>query len=331
MRIIFDVRNTGLGNNGGSLTIVQSANTLQRLGHDVCIIGDSSNQYKWTKLETEYYIVRKETDIPSADIIIATGYRSVAKTVQAPKRCGIKVHWIRGWETWLEDEEWIVKNILHTPTVKVVNSIGLQKKLQSYDISSVIIYPGYDLDKFFPQKTQKTKTFIIGGLYTKGKHENTKRTKWVLDVYRRLSRKHSVIKLWMFGTSKQSDSLVSHYLYQPNIQQKNWFYNHVDVWLSPSILEGLHMPPAEAMITQCTVVGVDSPLAGTQDYLEHMVTGIVTKNNFESFFQGVCQLYKDEKLRSFLGKNARKKIEEIGTREENMKKFVKFLETFLSY
>ena len=329
MRITFDVRNTGLGNNGGSLTIVQSANTLQKLGNDVCIIGDSSNQYKWTKLETEYYIVKKETDIPSADIIIATGYHSVVKTVQALKRCGVKVHWIRGWETWLEDEEWIVKNVLRTPTVKVVNSIGLQKKLQSYGISSIIVYPGYDLDKFFPQNIRRSKSFVVGGLYVVDKHENTKRTKWILDVYRELSRKHSDIKLWMFGISKQSDSLVSHYLYQPNIQQKNWFYNHVDVWLSSSVLEGLHMPPAEAMMTECPVIGVDSPLAGTQDYLEHMKTGIVTKNNFERFFQGVCQLYEDGKLRRLLGKNARKKIEEMGSREKNMKKFVKFLETLL--
>ena len=89
------------------------------------------------------------------------------------------------------------------------------------------------------------------------------------------------------------------------------------------------MPPAEAMMTECPVVGVDSPLAGTQDYLEHMKTGIITENNFESFFQGVCQLYENRKLRELLGKNARKKIEEIGNREKNMSKFVKFLETLL--
>jgi len=246
LKITFDVRSTGLGNNGGSFTIVQSANTLQKLSHDVCIIGDSSNQHRWTKLEAEYRIVKTNTDIPSADIIIATGYHSVIKTIQVSKRCGVKVHWIRGWETWIGSEEWIVKNILRTPTVKVVNSIGLQKKLQSYGIFSTVIYPGYDLDKLFPQKTQKTKTFIIGGLYTKGKHENTKRTKWVLDVYQKLSRKYPNVELWMFGTSKQPHPLITHYLCQPNIQQKNWFYNHVDVWLSPSILEGLHMPPAEA-------------------------------------------------------------------------------------
>jgi len=60
-----------------------------------------------------------------------------------------------------------------------------------------------------------------------------------------------------------------------------------------------------------------------------MKTGIVTKNNFESFLKGVCQLYENRKLRNLLGKNARKKIEEIGTREENMRKFVEFLETLL--
>ena len=38
MRITFNLINCGLGNNGGTQTIVRSANTLRELGHDVFII-----------------------------------------------------------------------------------------------------------------------------------------------------------------------------------------------------------------------------------------------------------------------------------------------------
>jgi len=38
MDIIFDLRNVGLGNNGGSLTLIKSGNTLQEMGHCVCFI-----------------------------------------------------------------------------------------------------------------------------------------------------------------------------------------------------------------------------------------------------------------------------------------------------
>ena len=107
MKLTFDLRRTGLGNNGGSATIIKSANMLQKLGHEVFIIDSIKNKHTWNKLEVPHLICKKNKEIPNADIIIATGYRSAQTTVDAPKRCGVKFHWIRAWETWKGSEEWI--------------------------------------------------------------------------------------------------------------------------------------------------------------------------------------------------------------------------------
>ena len=40
MRILFECRNCGLGNNGGTSTIIKSANALVNLGHEVTLIDD---------------------------------------------------------------------------------------------------------------------------------------------------------------------------------------------------------------------------------------------------------------------------------------------------
>ena len=90
MKIIFDLRAVGLGNNGGSSTLVKSGNTLVDLGHEVTFVDHMRNMHTWTPLEAKHKIVKRDLSrLPSADIIIATGYKSVAHTIRAPKRCGI--------------------------------------------------------------------------------------------------------------------------------------------------------------------------------------------------------------------------------------------------
>jgi glycosyltransferase involved in cell wall biosynthesis len=332
MKIIFDLRQVGLGNNGGSSTLVKSGNTLVDLGHEVIFIDSGKNQHTWTDLKADHQIIKNSASLPNADIIMATGYKSVNQTLQAPIRCGKKVHWIRGWETWQMPEDRIVKDILKVPTIKIVNGICLQKKLQHYKVKSEIIRPGYDLDQLYPDadcpRCNRGK-IVIGGLYTKGKHVRIKRPNWVFDVHRVLFNKHKdkKIELWMFGNDKLDPShAVDKYFYRPTMEYKNYFYNSVDIWLAPATQEGLHMPPAEAMLTECPVVSTNAPMSGTEDYMVHGQTGLVSENNFDSFLNCAEALVKDEfDLRRNLGKNARQMIIKLGDREKNMKNMVNYL------
>jgi len=332
MKIIFDLRNVGLGNNGGSSTLVKSGNTLLEMGHDVYFIDSMRNQHTWTPLKAQHIIVNNNKQIPDADIIMATGYKSVAPTVQAPKQCGIKTHWLRAWETWQSSEKEIIEKILKAPTKKFVNSIGLQEKLHSHNTDSYIVRPGYDLHELYPivGARDKRDKFIIGALYTTGKHVAIKRYGWVLEVAKYMKGKYPNIELWMMGTSHTPEQADKYYR-QPTIKEKNEFYNGVDVWLSPSKQEGLHMPPAEAMLTGCPVVGNDTILSGTKDYLIDKVSGFVSKNDYNDFRDCVERIYLNKVLRITMGNEARKCIEAIGSREKNMKYFVDLIETMIGY
>lgn len=325
MRILFDLRRVGFGNNGGSLTLVRSANTLSDLGHDVKVIDTGRNMHKWTPLKVPHLRPKNIDVIPNADVVIATGYKSVGFTLQLPKRCGLKAHYIRGWETWNMPERAIVSNVLKKPTLKMVNSIGLQKKLLKFGICSSIIYPGYDMDAFYPIEGKRGgQVVVLGGLLNK-MHIRIKRHNWVIRVARELKKKYKV-KLFMFGTDSMSGTVVDNYVKRPDENRKNRFYNNIDIWLAPTIQEGLHMPPAEAMLTGCPVVGTDAPLSGMHDYLTHKQTGLVSKNTFDDFFNCVKRLVEDKDSRIEYGRQARAKIMEIGSREKNMKKMVKLFE-----
>lgn len=328
MKIIFDLRNVGLGNNGGSMTLVRSGNALVKLGHEVHFIDSGKNQHTWNELIANHIVVKQDKKIPDADMIIATGYKSVIKTLNAPRRCGIKAHWIRGWETWQMPEDKIVKSILKAPTVKLVNSICLQNKLNKYGVSSKIIRPGYDLDELYHthKRIFRDVPVTIGGLYTTGKHEKIKRTNWVYSTYDLLKAKGYNVELWMFGTKKPSIGNVDRFFHMPTTEEKLWMYNYIDIWLAPAMQEGLHMPPAEAMMTECPVVSTNAEMSGTQDYMVHGSTGLVSHNNISAFSNCVETLVKDSwKYREIMGVNARKKIESLGDRETNMNKLIEYI------
>ncbi|GAG30885.1 unnamed protein product, partial [marine sediment metagenome] len=131
--------NCGLGNNGGSSTIVNSANTLVELGHDVKIIDSQKNKFTWVPLKAEHIIIRNLSKVPPADAVIATGYKTVASTMKLPDECGVKCHWIRAWEHWQMSDKDIIKKVLEPPTKKFVNSKCLQDKLRNYGFKSYIV------------------------------------------------------------------------------------------------------------------------------------------------------------------------------------------------
>ena len=141
MKITFNLMNCSLGNQGGSQTIVRSANTLIDLGYDVTIIDTGKNQHTWTPLKAKHMIIRDRNKVPDADVIIATGYKTVKTTVELPSRCGKKYHYIRGFETWKMNEKEIINKVIKQPTIKIFNSVGLQSKfnkLFSYKFNSFI-------------------------------------------------------------------------------------------------------------------------------------------------------------------------------------------------
>jgi L-malate glycosyltransferase len=327
LKILFESRGAGLGPNGGSSTIVKSANALVKLGHDVTIIDSVPNQHTWTKLIANHLIPLKESDIPSSDVVIATGFRTVKYVLHLPTRCGKKYHWIRGWETWQMNEKEILLNVLNSPTIKIVNSMDLQDKLLEFGVQSYIIYPGNDLEEITPnRKDNGNKTIILGGLYNI--RHKTKRTPWILETVKYIKKQYGKkIKLWMFGVHPDPKlDIIDKYFYSPSIKDKNCFYNNVTIMLSPSNLEGLHIVPQEAMLAECAVVTTNTFLGGTRDYVLNGETGLITDDVLIDFQKAVKVLIQDPILRNKIGKGGRQKILELGSREKNMNEMVQLFQ-----
>lgn len=332
MKIIFNLLNCGLANNGGSDTIVRSANTLVDLGHKVTIVDNINCSYTWNKIRAEHRKIRNPADIPDADAVISTGFKTVVESLSFPARCGKRFHWIRGWETWTYPERYIVNIILRYPVTRMANGIQLQRKLAGYGVASHLVRPGYDENGFsYPREERNGKHVVIGALYNdvNEKKRSSKRINWIFETTERLKKEFdNLVGLFMFGINKKSEigvEVIDDYVQQPQGEMKNAIYRIVDIWLAPTMLEGLHRPPAEAMLTECPVVGTNATLSGMADYLKHYETGLVANNNIESFIKNVRLLVKDKELRVRLGKQARQAVLALGDRKANMQKMVEVL------
>jgi glycosyltransferase involved in cell wall biosynthesis len=337
MKIIFNCLDSGLGPNGGSRTIVRSANILKKMGHYVCILNPEPKRLKLDQYRESAYtwdhidvpVLHSINPIESADVIIATAFASVESTIKAPKRLGIKAHWIRGWETWRHSEDWIKNNVLNQPTIKIVNSIGMQDKLKEFNVDSTIIRPGYDINELYPMDVRKNnKVITLGCLYSKGDKRSTKRVDWIFKAVKEIKKKMNV-SLIMFGGEGDPPKDAPFDLFSPNPNSyvKNSLYNQIDIWIAPTCNDSNHLPPAEAMLTECCIVGTDAPMNGMKDYLINAETGTESFNTYESFRD--CIIYSllvGEETRIKYGKAAREKILSLGTREENMNKLIKYLE-----
>lgn len=332
MRISFNLVNVGAGNNGGTLTIYNSANILHNLGHDVKIVDNGKDKHTWTKLKCERVLINNMKKFPPSDVVIATGFKSVKPTINIPKNLvSLKTHWIRAFETWVYDEKTIINNVLNKQTYKLVNSICLRNKLQNLGFDSHLVRPGYDLNLFYPDENlkQEKNKIVLGALYREGIHGIRKRTKWIFDVVSEIKQEYNV-ELWLFGSEPQPKSnLVDKYLRQPNNNEKLSFYNNVDIWLAPTESEGLHMPPAEAMLCKTPVIGTTAELAGTQDYLFHNYTGLKSGNDINTFYNDIKYLLKNNLHRQTMAKNARDQVYSLGDRKYNMTKMVELFKYLL--
>ena len=328
MKILFNLLGTGISNNGGSRTLIRSANILKKLGENVILLNNKLNHiYTWDKIEVPILSPNTINDIPNADVVIGTGYGSWKKTIDLPSRCGKKFIWCRGWEIWQAPENKLIELLGDKKINLIVNSICLQDKLKEYNIESELIRPGYDFHEIHPLNLRQNKQGItIGGLFNKGDKRKTKRTEWIFEVVNNL-KKDLNINLAMFGgegapSVKEPFNTFSS---NPLPKTKNRIYNMIDIWLAPTENDSLHLPPAEAMMTECCVIGTDTPMNGMKDYLINMKTGLISTNNIIEFETNIRFLIDNPDIRMKLGKAGREKILSLGTREYNMNILINYL------
>jgi len=279
-----------LTNNGGTRTIVKSAEALIKLGHTVDIVC-KSNRYTWGPCP------QTTKKIPSnSDAYIAV---TPSDVIYLPKPGYL---WLRGLHSWSMSEKKLLD--ICKKTNVITNATHLTNWLAKRGVHSRVFYSGLDLDFWtnFSAGFKNADPPVVGCLYHKfHKSKGYKQAKKIIkktDSTRIVLNKGKYTNLCM--------------------EQMNDVYCGCDIWLSTTTNEGFHNIPAEAALCGCLVVCNRHPNNGMDDYATED-----TAMRFDTTEEAAqCLRHPDyskvKKMQEVL-------INKIGSREQNMKKLVDLL------
>ena len=313
MRIVMNLHGLGLGNNGGSRTLIRCAETMARLGADVVIFspdsasGEALNHYTWHAPCAEVKIVGGARQ-PEADVAIASGFLSV------PSVCGsdaaVKVWYVRGFELWQAGgDEGRLSEAFRSMRC-VVCSEWLQKELRRSGAPSEVVYPGLDFEWFYGTGGER------GGA-------------GALFHARHATKRHEDA-VAIAAAAGCGLRMLNRDVVNASPGQCRELYNGLRVWIAPTELEGLHNPPMEAGLCGCALVCTDHGRSGMSDYaLDGETAMVYPARDIAAGAERVGALLRDEALRARLGGTLDRLLrEKIGGRERNMSRLLDMLESW---
>ena len=302
MKIAFYATECGLGNNGGARTILKSAETLRKLGHEVDTIA-WVDRFTWFKhrrtvspdhvgpSDYDWIIACSAQDVP--DLVAWVKNQSNGKANTA--------WWVRGWETWNLQEKKILARARSVDKL-MVNSTWLSNHLNTRGVENTIVRQGIDFIDWVHDDAARirSKKFVIGCLSHR-KHA-TKNHLFAAEVFEHLDPK------------KYKGILTS----TPDAD----FYRECHIWLAPTCLEGLHNPPMEAALCGALVVCSNHPRNGmVPDYATHNTAEIYEYGHLIDCVEAIENADMNKRLAMQV-----RITDNIGSREFNMKQMVEVLE-----
>jgi len=301
MRILFVLPSRGNVPIGGFKVVYEYANRLIARGHEISILHPLYNVPQNLKEDlksiAKYYIVLKTKNIgPEAwfpldpkvrllycpslakavrhktDIVVATSWRTADFVARFPIADENKYYLIQSCEDW-DGPKAQVLGTWKLPLQKIVISKDLLKVAEQLKETATLIPYGLDPQEFGIDILPKNRSRIIAGmLFHQGAVKGTQ------DGIRALHLVHEKIPnltVRLFGVYHTPHNLAPWMTYQqlPTRKQLRELYNQCQIFLSPSLVEGLALPPLEAMLSGTALVATE--IGGHTDYAEEMKTALL--------------------------------------------------------
>jgi hypothetical protein len=301
MKIVFDASVCGLGNNGGSRTIVKSCRALNALGHDASILV-YNNQYTFEPIDD----LVNYNKFLRPDAVVHVSISEVHRGYDYVKR----FYWMRGIEDW-RDPRWkeSTSEFLLSGGTIIANSSWIASQFKHH---VPIVFAGMDFDNLLPPEGKLIYQRGIGAL------QSNRKTKCFSEFIKLLHNLRGRHDYYSFGTGRCDHIMVNHIML-PTDHQKMNVYRSCSHWFAPTEWEGFHNVPAEACIEGgCAIVCKRLPANGMGDYAtEETALRYSSEDELLECF-GRPYSHKvslmQEKLRA-----------DVGTREENMKKLLEVI------
>ena len=325
MKITFVLPFAGLA--GGIRVVAIYADLLQKLGHDVFIVsqprkkptfkqkikslikGDIKLFEKKSKfsyfddLDISHKILETnrpvtDDDLPDADVIVATWWRTAEWIAKLSPQKGAKVYFIQHHEVHKYLPVEIVKATYKLPFHKIAICKWLLEILRTeYQDNVVSLVPNsVDTNLFHAEKRNKLSNPTIGMLYSSVYWKGCDISLKALNIARETI---PGLRLVTFGIRNPTRDLPlpenTDFWQQPSQDQIKNIYAQCDAWLFGSREEGFGLPILEAMACRTPVIGTP---AGAAPELLSKGGGILVKpENPEDMAKAIvkiCQMSESD-------------------------------------
>lgn len=239
---------------------------------------------------------------------------------------------------------YLIQNSEDDPSFSGENSVNV-KKTYGFDFTKIVLnkklynrfkdenprffHVGIDTDYFKIINRIDTRENII--LFPLRKNES-KGAKYALECANKLLNHTTKIKIIMFGDYKE-DELPGEirgkivYYHKPTNKVLLTLYNKSAIFVLPSLVEGMPVPPLEAMSCGCGVIVTNN--GGTNEYIEDGLNGLVcpTKDP-DCLFNKVVYLLNNKQKIEELIKNSEKTVREYSYKKM-MDNFVLLIKEYI--
>jgi glycosyltransferase involved in cell wall biosynthesis len=305
MRVTFVLPYVGL--TGGNRVLSIYAERLHRRGHEVTVV--SHPQAKRSLLGKARSLVRgrgwrkelepepsffhglavpqhvlesarpvTDDDVPDADVVLATYWRTARGVAALSPRKGAKGILLQGYETSPGRWEPAIDAAWRLPLHKIVVSKWLVNLARDRfgDLNVHLVPNSVDTEQFHAPARGKQGAPTVGMLYS------TLHLRGVdvsLAVLEKVKRQMGNLRVVAFGAEQVSARLPlpgwAEFHYRPPQNELRRLYGQCDVWLCGSRREGFHLPMLEAMACRCPVVS--TRIGGPADTVQEGINGFLVE------------------------------------------------------
>jgi len=321
MRITFLLPSDNL--TGGNRVVAIYAQQLMARGHQVLVVTCAPDRLSWREklrafLRRDWQALRKDgvarpghiqlsgvphrilehpraitaSDVPDADVIVATWWETAVWMHLMPATKGRKVHLIQGYEVWLAPQATSqVQAALRLPNLKIAISSDLKHTIEEQlgDVGITVVPNAVDLTQFNAPRRSKQQTPTVGFVYAVAHIKGADICARACELAR---LQFPQLKVVAFGADQPSAAVPvpsgTEFFYRPAQSELRDVYARCDAWLFGSRLDSFGLPILEAMACRTPVIAV--PIGAAQDLLGDGTGVLVAKESPEAMAAAIVAL-----------------------------------------
>jgi len=265
------------------------------------MVGRRPTRPEWQEVDPRvrlnYVPTLSPAHVPDGDVVVATAWRTAESVARYPSAKGAKHYLIQHYETW-DAPKSRVDQTWQAPLRKIVIAEWLADIGRGLGVETVRIPNGIDHRRFRITTPIEGRPPRVAMMWSPAPVKGGAGGVEALVAARADEPRLEAV---LFGVRRRPPDLPDWIDYRHNPSQEELVgdvYNGSSIYLCPSLSEGWHLPPAEAMACGCALVSTS--IGGVRDYARRDETALLAAvGDTAGLAEAIVRLcrYPDERSR----------------------------------